>query len=249
MSPRLQLAMDIALEAGNLTLAYFQNDVEISFKHDDSPVTIADREAENLLRKRITARYPEDGVYGEEEGRTGDQKRCWVLDPIDGTKSFICGVPLFATLVAFEESDQRQIGVAFFPALDLMFCAEVGRGARCNGELISVSSKTSLDRSVICTGSVATFHKRGLLDGYVRLSEAALASRTWCDAYGHCLVAMGRVEAMIDPRVEPYDVAAIQVIVSEAGGRISSFDGTENPQTEALSSNGLLHDLILGELK
>ncbi|MEQ1936181.1 MAG: inositol monophosphatase family protein [Fimbriimonadaceae bacterium] len=245
MSPRLQFAMDIALEAGNSTLAYFQSDLEVSFKADDSPVTLADRNAESILRKRISQRFPEDGIYGEEEGQSGDQTRRWVLDPIDGTKSFICGVPLFATLVAFEDDSHRQIGVAFFPALDLMVSAEIGGGARCNGELIHVSRKAEISTSVICTGSVSTFRKRSKLDGYLKLSDEALASRTWCDAYGHCLVAMGRVEAMIDPRVEPYDIAAVQVIVTEAGGKVTTFDGGNDPQTDAISSNGLLHDLIL----
>lgn len=237
--------MDIALEAGNSTLAYFQNEFEVDFKSDDSPVTVADRQAEAILRQRIHSRFPEDGILGEEEGPTGDQIRRWVLDPIDGTKSFICGVPLYATLVAFEEADQRQIGVAFFPALDLMISAELGRGAKCNGQPIAVSKKTDLATSVLCSGSVTTFNRKGLLPGYLQLGEESLAMRTWCDAYGHCLVAMGHVEAMIDPRIEPYDIAAIDVIVTEAGGRITNFAGVGCPQNDAISTNGILHDLVL----
>lgn len=245
MSPRLQFAVQAAFEAGRGTLAHFNIGVGFERKADDSPVTIADREAEAKLRKAIAAKYPGDSILGEEEGLSGVSSARWVLDPIDGTKSFICGVPLYGTLVAYEEEGETQLGVAYFPALDEMVYAEKGKGCYWNGRACRVSAKVHLADSVLCTGSHASLRKTGRLDAVVGLGERAIATRGWCDAYGHALVATGRVEAMIDPVLSYWDIAAPKVIVTEAGGRFTDFKGIENPMSEGLSSNGWLHHDLL----
>lgn len=248
-SDRLDFALEAAYEAGRSTLALFATGMTVDRKSDDSPVTAADRGAERILRERIAARFPEDGIYGEEEGESGSQDRRWVIDPIDGTKSFICGVPLYSTLLSFEEEGRATLGISYFPALDLMVYAESGGGAFANGRPIRVSSKDRLSDAVICSGSVKNLEARGALPGYLELGNRVLAVRTWCDAYGHALVAMGRVEAMIDPVVAHYDISAMNVIVREAGGRFTSFADTDYPEGEAISTNAGLHDAIMEHLR
>lgn len=245
MSPLLQFAIEAAYKAGRSTLAHFQVPLDVERKGDDSPVTIADRGAERLIREEIAKRYPEHGIYGEEEGKTGDQSRRWVIDPIDGTKSFVSGVPLYATLLAFEEDEQAIVGVCYFPALDEMIVAERGQGASWNGRSCSVSNKANLADAVICSASPKGLRDYGKLEGTLRLADRTLAHRTWCDAYGHALVATGRVEAMLDPVVNRYDVAPLALILEEAGGRFTDFQGRPGVWPEALSTNAALHDEIL----
>jgi histidinol-phosphatase len=244
-SDRLAFALDAVYQAGRSTLALFGTGHAVERKADASPVTEADREAERILRDLIAARWPGEGIFGEEEGKSGNQDRRWVIDPIDGTKSFVSGVPLYATLLSFEEAGRATVGVAYFPALDLMLCAEKGQGALADGRAIAVSAKTTLADSVVCCGSVRSFESRGHLEGYLRIWREVLALRTWCDAYGHALVAMGRVEAMLDPVVEHYDVSSMRLIVEEAGGIFCGFDGGDSPNREAISVNRALHRDIL----
>lgn len=248
-SDRLNFALDAAYEAGRSTLALFATGLTVDRKSDASPVTDADRGAERILRERIAAKYPQDGIYGEEEGKSGGQSRRWVIDPIDGTKSFISGVPLYSTLLSYEVEDKAILGIAFFPALDLMVYAENGLGAFANGRQIGVSDKSDLKDAVICSGSVKNLDARGSLPGYLELGKKVLAVRTWCDAYGHALVAMGRVEAMIDPVVEHYDISAVNLIVREAGGRFTAFDGSPDPTGEAVATNAALNKEILEHLR
>lgn len=234
-SDRLAFALDTAYQAGRSTLALFGTGHAVERKADASPVTEADREAERIMRGLIAARWPGEGIFGEEEGKSGDQSRRWVIDPIDGTKSFVSGVPLYATLLSYEEEGRATVGVAYFPALEMILYAESGSGAFADGRLIRVSAKSSLGDSVVCTGSVKSFESRGLLEGYLSIGRQVLAMRTWCDAYGHALVAMGRVEAMLDPVVEHYDISAMRLIVEEAGGVFCGFDGGDSPEREAIS--------------
>jgi len=209
-------------------------------------VTEADRSAEQILRRLVLSAYPGEGLFGEEEGKEGDQDRRWVIDPIDGTKSFVSGVPLYATLLSYEANGRAEVGVAYFPALDLMVYSERGSGAFANGRRIEASQKSLISDSVLCSGSVRTFEAQGRLDAYLRLGRECLAMRTWCDAYGHALVAMGHVEAMIDPIVQPYDISAMSVIVEEAGARFTGFDGGQDPIDEAISAGPGVHAAIIG---
>ena len=173
----------------------------------------------------------------------------WVVDPIDGTKSFICGVPLYATLLSYEVAGEPVIGVCYFPALDDCIFAEKGQGAFWNGRPSHVSGKSSLKGAVIASSGYLGLTRRGLMEAYVRMSSEALAARTWCDAYGHALVATGRVDLMIDASVSRWDISAMAIIVREAGGKFTDLEGHEALGDNALSSNGWIHEELLGALR
>lgn len=242
---RLDFALRVAEEAGAVTLRHFQTQLEVQVKQDDSPVTRADREAEELLRTRIAESFPDDGILGEEQGEQGRQDRRWVIDPIDGTKSFICGVPLYAVLLSYEVDGEPVVGVSHFPALRETCWAHAGGGAWWDGRPCQVSNLDELRWATLATGSHKSLDQYGRLNGLVRLSHQCRATRGWSDAYGHCLVATGRIEAMIDPVVAHYDLSAVSLIVREAGGRFTDFSGNEGIHREAISSNGKLHEQIL----
>lgn len=244
MSPRLAFAIDAAVRAGRSTLAHFQAGVPIELKEDASPVTVADRNAERIIRDAIALAYPSDAIFGEEEGGSNAPDR-WVVDPIDGTKSFISGVPLYATLLSYEEAGEPVVAVCYLPALDELLYAEKGSGAFVNGRPARVSTRKEVRGSVLCCGGHRSLINAGRMDGFLNLVPQALATRTWSDAYGHALVATGRVDAMIDPVVAHYDISAMALIIREAGGRFTDFRGNDGLAKEAVSSNGLLHDEVL----
>lgn len=248
MSPRLQFAIQAAYEAGRATLSEFGKRAGVERKLDDTPVTQADRRAERMLREAIAQAYPGEAILGEEEGASGSGSHRWVIDPIDGTKSFIAGVPLYATLLSLEVDGRAMLGVCYFPALDEMAYAERGEGAYLNGRRCQVSSVGSVDEAIICCGSPNAFARTGRAEPWLRIAQRAVATRTWGDAYGHVCVACGRVEAMIDPAVAPWDVSAVRLIVEEAGGRCTDLDGQGAPD-QLLSSNGVLHEALVAALR
>lgn len=245
MSARLQFAIETAIKAGRFTLQHFQTGARVDLKADSTPVTAADRGAERLMREEIARAYPNDPILGEEEGGDTEPGTRWVLDPIDGTKSFICGVPLYSTLLAYEEAGDPVLGVCYFPALNELVYAERGHGAYWNGRRTQVSRQSQITGAVIASGSVGTMDRTGRLEGFRMLEAKAMAARTWGDAYGHALVATGRVAAMLDPLVARWDISAMAVIVREAGGRFTDFRGSEALGSEAISSNGLVHEELL----
>jgi len=245
MSPRLEFALNAVVKAGRGTLAHFQTGTSVQLKADASPVTVADREAESLVRSMLADAYPGEAILGEEEGVSGSGAARWVLDPIDGTKSFICGVPLFATLLSYEEEGVPLLGACYFPALGDLLFAERGQGAFWNGRPCRVSPQTRLENAVLACGSHKSFADFDRMEGLLSLAQRTRATRTWGDAYGYGLVATGRVEGMLDPVVARWDLAAMQVIVEEAGGRFTDFDGRPNPHVCAVATNGVLHDAVL----
>jgi len=242
---RLAFALKSAQEAAEITLGFFGTDFTVEEKLDSSPVTIADRKAEEHIRTQIKSAYPEDSILGEEYGEEGVGTGRWLIDPIDGTKSFICGVPLFGTLLSFEREGIPEIGVAIFPALETWIYAKRGEGAHTPSGKVFVSIVSELRQSVVSCGSISSLDKTRRLMGVARLSHHLRAVRGWSDAYGHYLVATGRIEAMIDPIIKRYDISAMELIVQEAGGRCTDFSGNHPPQTEALSSNGALHSQLI----
>ncbi|QYK52929.1 MAG: hypothetical protein KF824_11795 [Fimbriimonadaceae bacterium] len=211
--------------AGDGTLLHFQQNATVDLKGDDSPVTVADQNAERLMRQLLSEQFPGESVLGEEEGLTGSGDDRWVLDPIDGTKSFISGVPLYATLLSYEQDGQPILGVVYLPALGEMFWAERGGGAFCNGIQIQVSNETDLKRVVMSTGSPTSLEKYGRLEGAMSIARQVMACRTWSDAYGHILLASGRIQMMLDPVVSRWDISAVIPIVEEAGGVAMKFNG------------------------
>ncbi len=250
---RLELARRIAREAGELTLRYFQQDnFQVQRKADDSPVTIADREAEQLLRRCIAAAFPDDGIIGEEFGeQPGTSGYCWILDPIDGTKSFISGVPLYGTMIGVEHERQSVVGVVFVPGLDECVYAAKGQGAwyvrgDASPKPARVSSRKTLAEGVFVTSQVDTFTRRGALAGYQRLEQTAYITRTWGDCYGYLLVAVGRADVMVDPVMNVWDAAAIQPIMEEAGGTFTDWQGQPTIHSgEGVATNGHVLNEVL----
>ena len=245
----LDFATEIARAAGALTLSYFQAGVEVERKGDDSPVTRADREAERLLRDRIATRFPEHAILGEELGASEHAARHrWILDPIDGTESFIRGVPLYGVLVGLEIDRAMAVGVAYFPALDDLVCAAAGEGCWWNGRPARVSTVDRLDEStVVYTSATDLTRLRG--EAWARLEAATRTQRGWGDCYGHCLVATGRAEIALDPIMSIWDCAALMPIVLEAGGTFTDWGGVARIDGgHAISTNGRLSRAVMDVL-
>lgn len=250
-NPRLDLAVAAAREAGAATLELFRSrDLGVERKRDGSPVTAADRAAETLLRDRISAAFPDDAILGEELGeKPGTSGFRWVLDPIDGTKSFITGVPLYTTLVAVLHDDQPAVGVIYSPATaEIAYAAAGGPAwyAVDDGppELARVSAVERLAEATFLTTEIATFGaRRGVFE---KLEAACRLTRTWGDAYGYLLVATGRADVMVDPVVNLWDAAALQPIIEGAGGQFSDWLGRPSVHTgDAVASNPALAGLVL----
>lgn len=229
---RFDFARQIARQAGQLTLRYYrQPGVATERKSDNSPVTIADREAELLLRKLIAEAFPADTIVGEEfPKRDGTSGYTWILDPIDGTKSFISGVPLYGCMVGVTHGEQSVIGVLDFPPLDECLYAARGEGAwvvrgKAAPERAKVAPIAKLKDGLLVTSEVKTFNTRGARGAWEELEQAAWLLRTWGDCYGYALVATGRAAAMIDPILNVWDAAAVQPILEEAGGAFVDWQG------------------------
>lgn len=247
----LHFALDAAWQAGQLTLAHFQTGVAVDWKADESPVTLADRGAEELLRNLIGRRFPEHAIVGEEMGAEPDKDSThrWIIDPIDGTQSFIAGVPLYGVLLALEVSDEVIVGVAHFAALSEMVSAARGLGCQWNGRPARVSSVSRLKDALLAFTDLSDVEKRGL-DVWDRLRRATRLQRGWGDCYGHCLVATGRAEVMLDPLMKVWDCAALVPILEEAGGTFTDWEGRPNIRGgDAVSTNGLLLDSVIENLK
>lgn len=247
MSPLLEFAIRLASDAGKATLPHFQSR-HFVLKEDRSPVSDGDLAAERLIRERLATTFPDHGILGEEGGCSGDADHRWVIDPIDGTKSFVAGVPLYATLLSYEEHGQPLIGVCYFPALDELLYAEKGAGAYFQGSRIRVPQEMEPARSILCCGSLTHLADQGCLDRVVAFSREMMGLRTWCDAYGHALVATGRAAAMIDPVVQPYDVSAMRLILAEAGAICTDFQGNA-PGSDTLSAHPAFHAKLLAILR
>ena len=232
LETRLTLARQAARDAGRSTLEYFRSDrFTVQRKNDDSPVTVADHQAERILREQIEAQFPDDAIVGEEFGqREGGSGYRWILDPIDGTTSFISGVPLYGTLVGVEFGQRSVAGVIFIPALDEGVYAAVGSGAwywqgSSEPQAARVSSCESLADGLFVTSQVDLFEKRDAWQAFRDLQRHAYITRTWGDCYGYLLVATGRAEVMVDPAMRIWDAAALQPILEEAGGTFTDWQG------------------------
>jgi histidinol phosphatase-like enzyme (inositol monophosphatase family) len=222
----MQAAAQVAQLAGDVAAGYFGMGVAVDLKADGSPVTIADRTAEERARAWIEQRFPADGILGEEFGVTRpDARRRWVLDPIDGTKSFVRGVPLWGTLVAVCEGEEVLAGAVYLPMAGELVVAAPGCGAWANGARCQVSGNSAVAGATVLTTDERFSEAPHYRGGWERLSHRASVSRTWGDCYGYVLVATGRAEAMVDPVLSPWDAAAVMPIVTEAGGVFTSWTG------------------------
>ena len=259
---RLTAMVDIALKAGQHTLTHYgKPSLSVDRKSDDSPVTIADREAEQLVRKLVAEQFPDDAIAGEEFADSeGASRYRWVVDPIDGTKSFICGVPLYSTLLALECDETPIGGVIYLPATDQIVVAALGGGCFHSDDLKTwsearVSEQTDLSKAVFVTSEAKSFGDRGEgprgdTDVFEALQRETWLTRTWGDGYGYAMVATGRADLMVDPICNAWDVAAMAPIMSEAGGRFTSWKGIDTVRGgDGVGTNGHLHDAVLDLLK
>ncbi len=249
----LRFAEETARLAGEVTLKYYQTDAaRPEFKADDTPVTVADREAEALIRQRIETAYPSHEIVGEEFGASsGGSEFRWIIDPIDGTKSFSHGVPLYGVLLALEIAGKVEVGCAHFPALGETIVAATGEGAWWNGRRARVSEVSELDRAICAHIDTAYFGRNGKGEPWSRLQESVYYNAGWCDAYGYLLVATGRVEIMIDPVMAVWDCGPFPPILKEAGGYFGDWAGNEGriDGGEALATNAALRDEVVALLQ
>jgi histidinol-phosphatase len=253
---RLATAVELAQLAGRSTLKHFQRDTfVVERKGDNSPVTVADKQAEQLIREQLQQRFPLDAILGEEFGaQAGTSQYQWIVDPIDGTKSFISGVPLYSTLVGIVHERRCVAGVIYLPALDEIVFAAQGCGAwhsvQASAPQRCQVSTRQLKDGLCVVSQVDTFEARGAGEGFRALQAAAYVTRTWGDGYGYLLIATGRGELMVDPIANPWDLAAVQPVIEEAGGRFTSWDGQAHVfGGDGIGSNGLVHEQALETLR
>lgn len=248
---RLQQLLDFAVgaarQAGEITLEYFQTALSPERKPDRTFVTVADRKAEERLRALIREAYPDHGIvgeeFGEEQGRSG---WTWIIDPLDGTASFLHGVPLFGVLLGLEVDGEVVLGVANFPSLGELVCAGKGVGCFWNGRRAAVSTVDDLQEALLLYTDGANFEPHGREAAFCHLLAAARMHRSWGDCYGHILVATGRAEVMLDPVMSVWDCAALLPIVSEAGGTFTDWEGQPTIRGgNAISTNGRLFEQVM----
>ena len=274
MGDRWRDELDAALEAawagGRVTLRWFQAGVETERKVDRSPVTVADRGAEEAMRELLERRFPDDGVLGEEAGeKEGRSGRRWILDPIDGTRSFVHGVPLYGVMVALEADGVPVVGALHFPALGETVAAAAGLGCRWNGRPCRVSDTDDLERALVVTSGDARLRDPGDVDSGLsptspdagselperaralgRLAGRVDTFRTWGDCYGYALVATGRAEAMVDPALNIWDAAAVRPVIEEAGGVFTDWAGLRSHDAgHAIGSNAALATAVRKALR
>lgn len=246
-SPLLTAALEAARAAADVIRHYYRGQLEVSLKADNSPVTRADVEAEQVIRKTLSLRFPDHGFYGEETGRDeGESPYLWLVDPIDGTKSFVRRYPFFSTQIALMREGRIVLGVSSAPAFDEMAWAEAGRGAWLDGERIRVSGIDSLEQAAVSTGNLRTLARGERWAGWGEVVARVDRIRGYGDFYHYHLLASGRIDAVVESDVNILDIAALSLIVEEAGGRFTDLEGgaVGLDTTSVLASNGLLHEEI-----
>lgn len=257
LQSRLDFALEAARDAQELILGYYQSaSLNVDLKQDSSPVTAADQGAERLIRDRLAEAFPQDGILGEEFGTLESKNGFkWILDPVDGTKPFIAGVPLFGTLIGVEFEGRMVIGVARFPALNEVVYAAEGSGTwwqigSDEPRRVQATQTTELSKAIFCFTEPQRFRKVGRPEVLEKLMTSCKMSRGWGDCYGHVLVATGRADIMIDPELSAWDAAALVPIVREAGAHYLDWQGNESIYTgNGFSVTPALKDEILTLLK
>lgn len=241
----LELALQLADAADAITMPSFRSStLAVRTKVDMTPVSEADEAVERAIRERLQHERPDDGIVGEEFGVTGAAARRWIIDPIDATKNYVRGIPVFATLIALEEAGRVTVGVVSAPALARRWWATAGGGAFCNGQPIHASRVNNLADAQI------DFDMAGAPDSFLALARRTGRTRCFGDFWAHMLVAEGAIEIVIEPKVALWDMAAVQIIVDESGGRFTDLRGNASADGgTGLSTNGVLHDAVLESLR
>jgi histidinol-phosphatase len=243
MNDDLRLALSLADAADAITMHYFQSaTLNVRTKSDRTPVSEADEAAERAIREQLERERPDDGILGEEFGVQAGNGRRWIIDPIDATKNYVRGIPVFATLIALE----GEVGVISAPALGRRWWASRGDGAFCNGAAIHVSAIDEINDALLCYDDISGFERFGLGKPFLSLMRRCVRTRAFGDFWSHMLVAEGAAEIAIEPEVAHWDMAAVQVIVEEAGGRFTNLSGERRADGgSGVSTNGLVHDAVL----
>lgn len=241
--PDVVVAMIRAAEAaGEIAMKYYRGGFEVTIKADQTPVTQADREAEQAIKAVLRRAYPDHGFLGEELGEEGPKERRFIIDPIDGTKNFVRHIPFWAVLIALEEAGEITTGVVFNPVSDELFTARKGAGAFLNGERLRVSPCESLKEATVLHSGLRFLREAGYWEGLTRLVDASYRTRGFGDYYGYGLLAAGKAEIYLEGDLKPWDVAAVKILVEEAGGRLTDFSGRATIYDgTVLASNGRLH--------
>jgi histidinol-phosphatase len=242
----LSFANALADEAADIALSLFGTDLEVRTKPDRTPVTEVDVGIERMIRERLAERFPDDAVLGEESGRTGDSRRTWVIDPIDGTKNFAAGIQIWATLIALVVEEQPVLGLASAPGLGERYAATRAGGATLNGRSIRVSQTASLEDALLLGAGESSFLGGRDQGWFVELTMRAGRTRGFGDFWAHLLVARGAADVALEPELHVWDFAALVPIVEEAGGNVSTLEGTElRDGGSMLTTNGRLHHDVL----
>ena len=242
----LAAAIDAARAAGAIAMKYYTGGFDVVIKSDDTPVTQADREAEQAIVGALTRAFPEWGVLGEEFGAKGATDVRWIIDPIDGTKNFVRHIPVWATLLALEAHGEIVVGVMHNPATGELYAARKGGGARLNGQPVRVSDVDDLWSATLLHAGLRLYRKAGVWDGLVRLVDATERQRGFGDYLGYALVAEGKAEIYVEVDLKPWDLAPCKIIVEEAGGRFTDLTGKPTIYSgSALATNARLHDAAL----
>jgi len=243
----LSLALELAELADQITVARFgAANLRVDTKPDNTPVTDADRAVEEMIRGRLSAARPSHAVLGEEGGATGEAEWRWIVDPIDGTKNFARGVPVWATLLSLQHRGEETCAVVSAPALGRRWWAHLGDGATCNGNPLHVSSVSRLQDASLSISDVRDFARLGWGDGFACLADACYTLRGFGDFWSHMLVAEGAIDCGIEATVKEWDISAVRLIVHEAGGRFTDFAGVDHCRGgSVITSNRLIHDQVL----
>ncbi len=240
--PVLAAAVEAARAAGEIAMRYYRGGVEVTIKPDRTPVTQADREAEQAITRMLGRAFPDWGFLGEEFGERGSREIRWIIDPIDGTKNFIRRIPIWAVLIALEERGEITTGVVLNPVTGELFTARRGEGAYKNGERLRVSECEAMKDATVLHSGLRLVREAGHWDGFVRLFDAGSRTRGFGDYYGYGLVAEGKAEIYVEVDLKPWDVAPVKILVEEAGGRLTDFSGRPTIYGgTVLATNGRLH--------
>ena len=244
---RYEVAIEAARAAGQIAHRYFEGSFEVELKGDQSPVTVADRETEQLLREALSAKFPEDGLLGEEHGeQTGTSGFRWIIDPIDGTRNFVKGIPLWGVMVGLEYKDEQIAGVIDFPTMKKTYHAVRGGGAYRNDDRIRVSQTSEISESLVFFSGLHFFAQAGQEAKFMELVRKTSRQRGYGDCYGFALVAEGAGEVMIEHGVNSWDVAASKPIIEEAGGTFTNWDGGSSiHKPDVVVTNGIIHQDVL----
>lgn len=242
-------AIAAARAAGEVAMRYYRGGLEVTIKPDQTPVTQADREAEQAIRRVLGRAFPDHGFLGEEFGEEGPRDRRWIIDPIDGTKNFIRGVPIWAVLIGLEEAGEVTAGVVFNPASGELYWARRGDGAWAGDDRLRVSACRTLKDAFLLHSDLHLLREAGYWDPFVRMLDACGRTRGFGDYYGYGLVAAGKAEIYLETDLKPWDVAPVKILVEEAGGRLTDFAGASTIYNgSVLATNGHLHDRVLAVL-